>query len=93
LKDSIGVSTRLSKNQKREHRKPDRNDIEVYAGAGPHPQAHLQEFGTKHAPAQPFMRPAWDAEKREVLEGIKDDLWAEIKKAVVRLARRAAKGK
>jgi HK97 gp10 family phage protein len=91
LKDSIGVSTRLSKSQKRKHRKPDRNDVEVYAGAGPHPQAHLQEFGTKDAPPQPFMRPAWSAEKRGVLQGIKIDLWSEIKKAADRLARKTAR--
>ena len=61
--------------------------------AGPLPQAHLQEFGTKDQPPQPFMRPAWDAEKRGVLEGIKDDLWAEIKKAAARLAKKALKAK
>ena len=92
LKDSITVSTKLSPRQKRQNRKPDRNDVEVYVGAGPHPQAHLQEFGTKDAPPQPFMRPAWDAEKRGVLQGLKADLWAEIKKTAQRLARKAAKG-
>lgn len=89
LKDSIAVSTKLSKSQKRKSRKANRDDVEVYAGAGPLPQAHLQEFGTKDAPPQPFMRPAWDAEKRGVLEGIKDDLWTEIKKTTARLARKA----
>jgi HK97 gp10 family phage protein len=93
LKESIAVSTRLSKRQKRRHRKPDRNDVEVYAGAGPHPQAHLQEFGTKDAPPQPFMRPAWDAENRGVLAGIKDDLWAEIMKVVDRRLRLVTKVK
>lgn len=37
------------------------------------------------------MRSAGDAKKRGVLEGIKDDLWTEIKKAVDRLARRTAR--
>lgn len=81
----------MGQSQKRKHRKPDRNDIEVYVGAGPHPQAHLQEFGTKDHPPQPFMRPAFDAEKRSVFEGIKNDLWAEIMKAVERLARKTSR--
>jgi HK97 gp10 family phage protein len=91
LRDSIAVGTKLSKRQRRRHRKADRNDIEIFVGAGPHPQAHLQEFGTKDAPPQPFMRPAWDSEKRGVLTGIKADLWSEIKKAADRLARKARK--
>lgn len=64
---------------------------EVIIGPGRHPQAIFQEFGTEHHPAHPFLRPAWDSNKDKVLEGIKDDLWAEIKKAAQRLARKAAK--
>jgi HK97 gp10 family phage protein len=104
LKDSIAVSTTLSKRQKRMHRKPDKDDVEVYVGPGPHPQAHWLEFGTDertHAsgksvgdvPKKPFMRPAWDSQRRGLLVGIKTDLWAEIKKAADRLARKAAKAK
>jgi HK97 gp10 family phage protein len=93
LQGSIAVSTRLSRRQRARRRKFDPNDIEVYIGAGPLPQAHLQEFGTEHALAQPFLRPAWDGGKREVLEGIKADLWAEILQAVGRLARKAVKAR
>jgi HK97 gp10 family phage protein len=91
LRDSIGVSTKLSRRQRSKHRKDGPDDVEVFAGAGPHPQAHLQEFGTEHHGPQPFMRPAWDAEKDGVLAGIKTDLSDEIEKAAKRLARRAAK--
>lgn len=91
LKDSIAVSTKLSKSQRRKHRKGGKDDVEVFVGAGPHPQAHLQEFGTSEFPAQPFMRPAWDQHKRAALDGIKDGMWAEIRKAAERLARKAAK--
>jgi HK97 gp10 family phage protein len=93
LRDSIGVSTKLSRRQRARHRKFDTNDIEVYVGAGPLPQAHLQEFGTEHSLAQPFLRPAWDSGKREVLEGIKADLWEEITQAVTRLACKAVRAR
>lgn len=91
LRDSITVTTRLSRRQRAKHRKIGPDDIEMFVGAGPLPQAHLQEFGTEHSSPQPFMRPAWDAEKDGVLEGIKQDLWLEIEKAANRLARRALK--
>lgn len=91
LRDSIAVSTKLSRRQRKMHRKGGRDDVEVFVGAGPHPQAHLQEFGTSRHPAQPFLRPAWDQNKRSVLDGIKDDLWAEIRKSAERLARKAAR--
>lgn len=91
LKKSIGVSTKLSKSQRRKHRKADKDDVEVFVGAGPHPQAVFQEFGTSEHPAQPFLRPAWDQGKRVALDGIKADMWTEIRKAAERLAKKAAK--
>jgi HK97 gp10 family phage protein len=91
LRDSIAVSTRLTRRQRGKHTKDGVDDVEVFAGAGPHPQAHLQEFGTEHHGPQSFMRPAWDAEKDGVLAGIKADLVDEIGKAVKRLARKAAR--
>jgi HK97 gp10 family phage protein len=94
LKSSIGVGTRLSKRQAGLHRKAFKDDkaaAEVFVGAGPVPHAHLQEFGTVNHGPQPFARPAWDAGQATVLDGIKDDLWAEIKKAADRLARKTAR--
>jgi hypothetical protein len=40
-------------------------------------------------PAQPFLRPAWDAGKRGVLNEFGRLLWAEIDKAAKRQARKA----
>lgn len=85
LKDSIAVSTRAP----RRHRRA--STVEVYMGPGPHPQAITQEFGTFFHPAQPFMRPAWDGGKTELLESVKSDLAEEIGKAAQRLARKAAR--
>lgn len=64
---------------------------EVYVGAGRNPQAHLQEFGTVHHAAQPFLRPAFESEKRGALVIFKVELEQEIAKAAKRLARKAAR--
>ena len=63
--------------------------IEMHAGPGQHPQAITQEFGTGFHPPQPFMRPAWDANKGAVLTEVKRALGAEIDKAAARAARKA----
>jgi HK97 gp10 family phage protein len=93
LQESITVSTKLSKRQRAKRKKEGADTVEMYVGPGTHPQGHMQEFGTSNHPPQPFMRPAWDKHKDELLPGIAKDLWAEIEKAVSRLARKAAKGR
>jgi len=87
LQDTLAASTKLSRRQAKEHKKE--SAVEVFAGAGALPQAHLQEFGTSHHAPQPFMRPAWDSGKNAALDGIRDDLASEIEKARKRLARKA----
>ncbi len=82
LQGSITVSPELTKTQRAKHRKDGPDDVEVFIGPGAFPQAHLQEFGTVNHPPQPFMRPAWDQHKGELLEGLAEDLWQEIEKAV-----------
>jgi HK97 gp10 family phage protein len=92
LKASIAVSTKLSKRQKGLHKKfGGKAAVEMFVGAGPVPQAHNQEFGNVNHGPQPFARPAWDAGQGAVLEGLKGDIWAEIKKAAARLAKKQAK--
>lgn len=94
LRSSIAVSTKLSPRQRRLHRKETKDDrafAEVFVGAGPLPQAHLQEFGTSHHGPQPFARPAWDEHKGRILDGLKDDLWKEVEKTAKRRAARAAR--
>jgi HK97 gp10 family phage protein len=91
LRESIVVSTKLTKHQRRQHRKEAPEDIEVYIGPNADPAAHLQEFGTSRFKAQPFMRPAWDQNKAGAVEGIAADLWQENEKAIARRARKAAK--
>jgi len=91
LRDSIVASTRLSKSQAREAKEA-ASYVEVYAGAGPLPHAHLVEFGSVHNQPQPYMRPAWDNHKGALLDAIKEDLWSEIQKAVDKLARKGVRG-
>jgi HK97 gp10 family phage protein len=101
LAKSIAVSTRTNKaNFSRAANKAARAgkaEVEAYMGPagvgkrGAPPQGIWQEFGTVNHPPQPFMRPAWDGGKDALLEGIADDLWAEISKAAARQAKKAAR--
>lgn len=54
-------------------------------------KAMVQEFGSKKQAAQPYMRPAFDAEAQNVINNIKDELSAEIDKSVRRARARAAR--
>ncbi len=94
LRESIDVSTRLSRRQAGMHKRmfaSDRSSVEMFVGPGTHPQGHLREFGGDGNPPHPFVRPAWDAEKRPTLDRIANSLWMEIDKAAQRLARKAAR--
>jgi HK97 gp10 family phage protein len=50
-------------------------------------RAHLTEFGTRHAPAQPFMRPAMDANHQAAL----DEMAKVLKRGIEREAQKLAK--
>lgn len=66
------------------------------------PHAHLVEFGTEERvtkggvnrgrmPAQPFIRPAYDAGKLGVIDRLGQALWEQIDKARARIARKNAR--
>ncbi len=97
LYESIDVSTRLNRRQSQIHRKEASKAFqEMFVGTN-NPAGVQQEFGNSRHGAQPFMRSAWDAEKRPTLDRIANSLWAEIQKSAQREAdkarRLAAKGK
>lgn len=93
LHDSIDVSAKLTRRQAALHRKQGgRAFQEMFVGAND-PADVQQEFGNDQHPAQPFMRPAWDAEKRGVLDHISNALWGEIEKSAKRLAKKRARAK
>jgi len=89
LRDSLSVGRKLSNRQRRRSRRE--SEVEVFVGANALPHAHLQEFGTINHAAQPFMRPAWDQHKGEVLDSIAQLLGEEIKLTVDRIEKRAAR--
>lgn len=92
LKRSVAVSTKLSKRARKDTEKLSDHAVQVYIGPSSAPRATMQEFGTlNHAP-QPYMRPAWDAEKGTILPKIAGLMWREIERAAARRARKLARG-
>lgn len=96
LKDSIGVSTKLSRRQRRRYGKS-RYEAEVFVGSRD-PKAHLIEFGTGprytkkgayrgQSAAQPFMRPAWNLKKKAAMNNLERIIWRELAKKARRLRR------
>lgn len=104
LAENIGVSSKLTKSQAREARGTTSRDVQTLYVGPQWASAHLVEFGTgpRHhksgkfvgvMPPQPFMRPAWDQNRQQVLDTLTDEIRAEIEKTLARVAKRAAKGK
>tara|TARA_R100001369_G_scaffold55158_1_gene81994 strand:+ start:357 stop:824 length:468 start_codon:yes stop_codon:yes gene_type:complete len=94
LAESVTIGTKLSKRQAGLHRKMFRNDkaaVEMFVGPGPDPAAWNQEFGNINHGAQPFARPAWDAEAQPTLDRLGIYLWDEFSKSLARADRKAAK--
>lgn len=94
LAESFTVGTSLSARQAKLNRKmfkSAKTAVEMHVGAGPLPQAHLEEFGSVHNDPQPMLRPAWDEAIGHLLDDIGDDLWVEIKAAAARRARKQAR--
>lgn len=93
LSASIAYGTKLTKRQAQLHRRmfaSDKASVEGFVGAND-PAAVPQEFGTIHHPPQAFMRPAWDQDQGAMIQRLKVELWAEIKKSIIRAEKRAAK--
>lgn len=90
LQASVVVGKQLTRRQKSDARKEGVHFAEVHVGTA---SGHgiPQEFGTAFHPAQPFMRPAWDANKVGALGIIKSELGTQIEKSAKRLANKAAK--
>lgn len=86
--DSIGVGTKLTRRQKRLHKKT--ADIEVFVGPNDAGQIGL-EFGHEGVAPEPFMRPAWEETQKPVLDKIVSQLRTNVDKAVARARRKAAR--
>lgn len=94
LVDTSGISTKLSRRQRGQRRsREDRDNVEMFVGAGPNPQAVQQEFGNENHPPQPSLIPAFEGNKRRSIDIIAKELWTEIRRASDRLARKLARAK
>ena len=94
LKTSIVVSSRQKSGRATRHRRESPTEVVVFIGPTKegYPQAIMQEFGTKHHSARPYLRPAWSIEGGlKALDRIRAAMAIEIEKAIGRQARRAAR--
>lgn len=90
LRDDVKIGTRLTRRQSGMRRRLGPHEIEIHIGVSD-PAGVQTEFGNEHQAAEPWLRPAWDANKMGALEGVGSDMWSEISKAAKRLARKSAK--
>lgn len=91
---SIVVSPQLTSRHKSEQRNR-ASEVEVYigpaGGQGALFYASHVEFGTILTPGQPYMRPAWESTKGQVLGLVVSGLSEEVGKAAARAARKVAR--
>jgi len=99
ITDSIKISTSVKKSQRGRR---DRSRVTVYVGSS-HPLSHLFEFGTAarynkkgayrgYIPPMPFMRSAWDSNKKISLSLLREELWKALQKSARLLAKKSMKG-
>lgn len=94
LEESTDAGTRLTRRQASLHRKEmkdNRDFSEVFVGTA-NPAGMQEEFGNSHQSAHPWLRPAWDAQKQNVLFIITHRLWVVIEQAAARIAKKTSKG-
>lgn len=91
LKSSIEIGSKRQKGRSREREGP--SEVVLYMGPTKfgYPQAMIQEAGSFKQPAQPYMRPAFDAKAHEAIDIIAKEGWSEIEKTNRRRAARAAR--
>jgi hypothetical protein len=58
--------------------------VTAFIGPDRRPNAHMVEFGSINNTPQPYLRPAWDAERDHILPSMAADLWLEISKVAAR---------
>lgn len=76
LSDSIKVGPKLNKTQARLQRRiVGKHGVDMFIGSSS-PKAILLEFGTEHHAPDPFLAPAWDSSKGQIVKDIGDRLWA-----------------
>ena len=92
LQRSVIAGTRLTRSQRRgSYLQTSNYYAEIHIGTS-QSKGMFQEFGTFKDTAQPWFRPAWEANKTVALKIIGDELKIEIEKAAKRYAKKLAKG-
>ena len=93
LRERIIVSPRLGRRAAAlERHYSGKNEVVMHMGpAGARAQSIANEFGTSKMAAQPYMRPAWDSHKGQLLGRLKEKLGPQIMAAAARLARKQAR--
>lgn len=93
LHRSIEISSRQKSGRQLKRTREGKATVNLYMGPTRegYPQAVMQEFGTSRHPPHPYMRPAWDANKRGALDIVAGSLGEEIAKSAARLAKKRAK--
>lgn len=90
LAESIEIGNRV-----RGQKRTQKSDLEVYVGPrggkGGIAYGGQQEFGNVNHAAKPFMRPAWDATKLEVLVIFGREMWSNLEKSLARHHRKVAR--
>ena len=99
IAESIKIGTSVKKSQRG---RADRTRVTTYVGSS-HNLAHLFEFGTAarynkkgayrgYITPMPFLRQAWDANKKVSLRLLREELWKALQKSARMLAKKSMKG-
>lgn len=89
MKKSLAVGLKLNARERKKHKR-EPGAVEVYIGSTMS-HAHIVEFGSQNNPPQPFLRPAWESTKDDMLERLKDALWKNIRDRKTKNAKAAEK--
>lgn len=90
LRRDVKTGTRLTRRQAGIVKKAGKSTVEIHVGVSD-PAGVQTEFGNEHQAADPWLRPAWDANSSGALDTIRSGLGEQIEKARARAAKRAAK--
>ena len=86
LSESIDVGTRTKSRDRTEGKAT----VNLYMGPTDPFHGIFQEWGTVNHGPQPFMRPAWDHDKDNLIERLRLELWDSISAGLERARRRGA---
>jgi HK97 gp10 family phage protein len=93
LKSSIKVSSKQKSGRQTQRAPEGKGNVRIYMGPTKdgYPQAIPQEFGAVQHGPNPYMRPAFETKKIDVLESLATDLGDELMKTAARIRARTAR--